>query len=380
MLLLVSLTPPQDDIARAIGWLAAAALAGTLAHRAVYFLLGRWCRRTMAVSAGAAVRHTHAPAALLFPLVCMEIARPNLTLHEPNAPWRGALAHALAVAMIAALAWGAMALVTTWAEILLAHHRVDVEDNLLARQVGTRVSILARVTNIAVVIVGIAIALMTFPSIRAIGTGLLASAGAAGIVIGLAARPLFENLIAGIQLALTEPIRLDDVIVVNGYWGRIEEIRSTFVIIRVWDLRRLVVPLSWFIQNPFENWTRSTANLIGEVTLFADWTLDVEALRAAVPELLARTPLWDGRVQNCQVIDATDRAIQVRILVSARNSGDLWDLRCFAREAIVGYLRDKQPHALPAARFERAEREPGGQIDAPRASANEVQRIRTASS
>ena len=163
----------------------------------------------------------------------------------------------------------------------------------------------------------------------------------AGIVVGLAARPLFENLVAGLQLALTQPIRIDDVVIVEQQYGRIEEIHSTYVVVRLWDLRRLVVPLVYFINTPFENWTRRTANLLGEVYIFADWTLDVEALRAEVPNIVARSPLWDKQVQNVQVTDVTERAVQVRALVSARNSSDLFDLRCFVREAIVAYIRDQ---------------------------------------
>ncbi len=194
--------------------------------------------------------------------------------------------------------------------------------------------------------------LMTFPSIRALGTTLLASAGVAGIVIGIAARPLFENLVAGVQLALTQPIRIDDVVVVEKQFGRIEEIHTTYVVVRLWDLRRMVLPLTYFIDTPFENWTRQTANLVGEVYLFADWTLDVEALRAELPRLLERTPLWDKQTQSLQVTDATERAMQIRCLVSARNSGELWDLRCFAREAVVAYIREHQPEAFPRVRAE----------------------------
>ncbi|HYZ17014.1 MAG TPA: mechanosensitive ion channel domain-containing protein, partial [Candidatus Acidoferrum sp.] len=292
--------------------------------------------------------------------------------------WRGLVVHAAGLATIAAIAWAAVALIRLWADIAIARHRVDVEDNLLARQLGTRVDILTRTAIILVGLMATGMALMTFPTIRALGTTLLASAGAAGLIVGLAARPLFENLVAGLQLAFTQPIRLDDVVVVQGNWGRIEEIHSTYVVIQVWDLRRLVVPLTWFINNPFENWTRRTANLLGEIYFFADWRLDVEALRAEIPKILSRTKLWDGRVQNCQVTDATDRAIQLRVLVSARNSGDLWDLRCFAREGIIAYLRDRQPQALPQVRFGApADSELPADGRVARTSAADVQKVRT---
>jgi small-conductance mechanosensitive channel len=239
------------------------------------------------------------------------------------------------------------------ADVMLSRQRIDSgDDNLLARELGTRVNILARTATILITVLALGMMAMTFPTIRAFGTTLLASAGVAGLVVGLASRPLFENLIAGIQLALTQPIRLNDVVVVENQWGRIEEIHSTYVIVRIWDLRRMVVPLTYFINTPFQNWTRKSANLMGEVYIYADWTLDVAALRAEIPKIVERSPLWDHQFQNLQVTDATDRSIQVRALVTARNSGDLFDLRCFVREAIVAYIRDHQPHALPRLRVD----------------------------
>ncbi|HTJ28221.1 MAG TPA: mechanosensitive ion channel domain-containing protein [Candidatus Limnocylindria bacterium] len=379
MHLLGWLNDTERDILIAVATTAAAALLGVLVHRLLQRFVLAWAQRSGSDLLQAIIRRTSRPAAYIVPLIFILIALPNIVLRDPDMPLRGVIVHSAGLATIAATAWAISALIRLWADIIVARHRIDVEDNLLARQLGTRVDILARTATILVVIVAAATMLMTFPSIRTIGTTLLASAGAAGIVVGLAARPLFENLFAGIQLAMTQPIRLDDVVVVQGYWGRIEEIHSTYVVIQVWDLRRLVVPLAWFINNPFENWTRRTANLLGEVYFFADWTLDVEALRAEVPKILARTKLWDGRVQNCQMTDATAQAIQLRVLVSARNSGDLWDLRCFAREGIIAYLRDHQPHALPQVRFdspapnELADR--NGQVA--RTSAADVQKVRT---
>ncbi len=231
-----------------------------------------------------------------------------------------------------------------WGDIIVAKHRIDVEDNLLARQLGTRVDILSRVLVIIVLIVALGAELMTFPPIRALGTTLLASAGVAGIAVGLAARPLFENLVAGVQLALTQPIRLDDVVIVEKQFGRIEEIHSTYVVVRLWDLRRLVVPLTYFINTPFENWTRRTANLVGEVYVFADWTLDVEALRAELPKIVERSPLWDKQFQNVQVTDVTERAVQVRALVTRAQF-----LRA-VRPALLRARSDRRVHPRQPAR------------------------------
>jgi small-conductance mechanosensitive channel len=356
----VWVTPTQIDAIVAIVWIAIAVAIGVAVHRVMYWAFRRWAKQRADGFAAAVVRRTSRPAAYIFPLVAILTVIPNLNLPER---WKVETVHFTAILTIGAVAWTIIATIRLWADVIVARHRIDVEDNLLARQLGTRVDILARVMIILTTIVALGMMLMTFPAIRALGTTLLASAGVVGIVAGLAARPLFENLVAGVQLALTQPIRLDDVVIVEKQYGRIEEIHSTYVVVRVWDLRRLVVPLTYFITTPFENWTRKTANLMGEVFVFADWTLDVEALRAEIPKIVARTPLWDKQFANLQVTDTTERAMQIRALVTARNSADLWDLRCFVREEIVAFIREHQPESFPRARVElppQAEPAPNG--------------------
>ncbi len=339
----------QLDTLTALAWILIAVAVGLAVHRLVYWLFARWAERRHSTLAAAIVRRTKRPAAYIFPLLAILAAAPELDLPES---WTTPAVHITGLLTIAAVAWTIIATIRLWGDIVIARHRLDVDDNLIARQLSTRVDILTRVIVTIVVIVALGMMLMTYPPIRALGTTLLASAGLIGLVAGLAARPLFENLVAGIQLALTQPIRIDDVVIIEKQYGHIEEIHTTYVVVRMWDLRRMVVPLTYFINTPFENWTRRTANLIGEVYVFADWTLDVEALRAQVPKIVAQSPLWDGQVQNVQVTDVTERAVQVRVLVSARNSGQLFDLRCFVREAIVAYIRDDQPHAMPKLRGE----------------------------
>ncbi|MDB5041970.1 MAG: hypothetical protein JWN27_2696 [Candidatus Eremiobacteraeota bacterium] len=356
----VWVTPTQIDAIVAIVWIGIAILIGVAVHRLVYWLFRRWAKQRADGFAAAVVRRTSRPAAYIFPLFAILTVIPNLNLPER---WKLDTLHAAGILTIGGIAWTIIATIRLWADIVVARHRIDVEDNLLARQLGTRVDILARVMIILITMIALGMMLMTFPAIRALGTTLLASAGVVGIVAGLAARPLFENLVAGIQLAMTQPIRLDDVVIVEKQYGRIEEIHSTYVVIRVWDLRRLVVPLTYFITTPFENWTRKTANLMGEVFVFADWALDVEALRAEIPKIVARTPLWDKQFSNLQVTDATEHAMQVRALVTARNSADLWDLRCFVREEILAFIRERQPEAFPRTRVElpaQAEPAPNG--------------------
>ncbi|HEY0384136.1 MAG TPA: mechanosensitive ion channel domain-containing protein [Candidatus Elarobacter sp.] len=344
----VWLTRNQLDAITGIAWVVIAVVIGLAVHRVLYWLFARWAERRNSTFAAAVVRRTCRPAAYIFPLVALLAAVPQLDL--PSAWTRPAL-HVTGLLTVAAVAWTIIATVRLFGDIVIARHRIDVEDNLAARQLGTRVDILTRVVVTLVIVIALGAMLMTFPPIRALGTTLLASAGVLGLVAGIAARPLFENLIAGVQLALTQPIRIDDVVIVEKQFGRIEEIHSTYVVVRIWDLRRMVLPLTYFITTPFENWTRRTANLVGEVYLFADYTVDVGALRAQLPRILEGTPLWDGQTHQVEVTDATDRAVQIRALVSARDSGTLWDLRCFVREALVAYLRETQADALPRVRL-----------------------------
>jgi small-conductance mechanosensitive channel len=199
--------------------------------------------------------------------------------------------------------------------------------------------------------------LMTFPAIRRFGASLLASAGVAGLIVGLAARETISSLLAGIQVALTEPIRLDDVVIVEGEWGRIEEIRMTYVVVRIWDERRLVVPLSYFIEKPFQNWTRKTANILGTVFLYVDYAVPVDEVREQLHRILKDSGLWDGKVWNLQVTDATERTMQLRALMSAPDSSTAWDLRCDVREKLIEFLQREYPGSLPVT---RAELGPGG--------------------
>jgi small-conductance mechanosensitive channel len=191
---------------------------------------------------------------------------------------------------------------------------------------------------------------MTFPSVRQIGASLLASAGVAGLVAGIAARPVLGNLIAGLQIALSQPIRLDDVVVIQGEWGRVEEITGTYVSIRIWDQRRLIVPLQWFIENPFTNWTRNSSQIIGTVFFFVDYRMPIAPLREELERILEHAPEWDGRVQVLQVTDATERSMQLRVLVSSFDSGLNWDLRCRVREGLLSFVQAAYPQHLPRTR------------------------------
>src|SRR5690606_33878852 len=241
---------------------------------------------------------------------------------------------------------------------ILRHNPMEVADNLHARRIQTQTRVLSRVVQGGIILLGAALALMTFPAVRQVGATLLASAGIAGLVAGIAARPVFGNLIAGLQIALAQPIRLDDVVIVEGEWGRIEEINRTCVVVRVWDERRLVVPLQWFIEHPFQNWTRTTSQLLGTEFLWLDYRTPMQDVRGALQRICESDERWDGRVCVAQVTETAETTIQVRLLVSARNSGELFDLRCAVRERMIDYLGHAHPESLPRMRVDMGRQAP----------------------
>jgi small-conductance mechanosensitive channel len=256
------------------------------------------------------------------------------------------------IALIAALTWLSVRSAAAIGEAIVRAHPLDTVDNLQARRIHTQARVLARSVMILIVIVGTGGALMTFPNVRQVGASLLASAGVAGLVAGIAARPVLGNLIAGLQIALSQPIRLDDVVVIQGEWGRIEEITGTYVSIRLWDQRRLIVPLQWFIENPFTNWTRSSSQIIGTVFLFVDYRMPLAPLREELARIVESAPEWDRRVQVLQVTDGTERSMQLRALVSSLDSGLNWDLRCRVREGLLDFIQRHYPQYLPRTRAE----------------------------
>jgi small-conductance mechanosensitive channel len=258
----------------------------------------------------------------------------------------------LLVGFVVLAGWAAYTALTVSSDIYLRRFSLDTADNLLARKHYTQVHILRRAAAFFILLITVSGALMTFPSIRQYGISLFASAGVAGIVVGLAAQPVLSNLLAGIQIAITQPIRLEDSVVVEGEWGWVEEITATYVVVRIWDLRRLVLPLSYFIQKPFQNWTRHSSSIIGSVFLNLDYTVPVAALRKKLEEIVSASPLWDKKVVNLQVTDTTERTVQVRALASAATAPAAWDLRCDVREKLIVFLQENYPEALPRQRAE----------------------------
>jgi small-conductance mechanosensitive channel len=324
----------------ATGILVAVVIVALLLEKLAYRALLAVERRSENGLFAVMLRHVEGPASIAVPLLAALIAVPELRF-PPQLDRE--LLRAVSIATIVAIGWGIVAAIGLAGDILKRRYDIDTTDNLQARRVATRIDILSRTLITLVVLISTALAAMTFPAIRVLGTTLLASAGVAGLIIGLAARPLFENLVAGVQIALSQPIRIDDAVEVEGEFGHVEEIAATYVVVRLWDRRRMVLPLTYFIQKPFENWTRTSSSVIGAVLLYAVYGLPVEELRNAVRAILADDPRWDGEVQSVQVVDVTETAQQLRVLVSARDAESLFDLRCVVREKLVAWLSAHYP-------------------------------------
>ena len=258
--------------------------------------------------------------------------------------------YVVSVALIIALTWLVHCCINAISNTAVVLNPYDVIDNLKARRILTQTRVLARSAHFIVALLGLSFVLLTLPGARQFGASLLASAGVAGLVAGIAARPVLGNFIAGLQIAFTQPIRIDDVLIVQGEWGRVEEITGAFVVIRIWDERRLIVPLQWFIENPFENWTHTSSTILGTVFLWLDFGVPLDAVRTEFERVCKAAKLWDGRVCVMHVVDTTDRAMQIRLLVSAIDSGTAFDLRCLIRESMLSFIAREHPQGLPRLR------------------------------
>lgn len=255
------------------------------------------------------------------------------------------------IGIIISLTWFIIIAIKIAKERMLMRYDVTTTDNLTARKRYTQFMILENIVIFIIVVLSLGIALMSFEGIRSIGVSLLTSAGVAGIIIGFSAQKAIGTLLAGIQIALTQPIRLDDVVIVDGEWGRIEEINLTYVVVKIWDQRRLVVPSTFFIENTFQNWTRETSEILGTVFIYTDYEVSFDALREELTRLLNKTPHWDKKVNVLQVTNTTEKTVEIRALMSAKDSGTAWDLRVYIREKLLVFLKENYPESLPKTRI-----------------------------
>lgn len=331
------------------GIIAGAIIVGMLVRWLLFWVLGRITRSHGGLLLGSLVRHSRGPAHWIFPLLAILVVSPAVPLPRIA---QVALQHIVGLGLIAATAWLIILLIEVATDVLVGRHRADIADSLAARRIETQFEMLHRIAIVLVILVTIAVMLMTFPAIKHIGESLLASAGLASLVVGLAMKGTLSNLVAGVQIAFTQPFRLEDAVVIEGEWGWIEEIGTMYVVVRIWDLRRLVLPLSYFLDHPFQNWTRTSADLLAHCFIYVDYSMPVEPLRQELGRILASTPLWNKKVNVLQVSDFQQNVMQLRALMDARNSGDAWDLRCYVREKLIAFVQQNYPQCLPKYRGE----------------------------
>ena len=328
--------------------LIAAVLTALLTHFLLYKPFQKGSRKPGSVGAKAIVQYTSGSMRALFVLVAFSIAIPSPDLSVWLA---GPVQHVLEIGYIVVLAWLACGIVEVLSALIRHHLPENLQEDVRARRVRTQVHLIRRIVIGVILFGALAAVLMTFPHIRSIGAGLFASAGLAGLALGMAARPTLGNLIAGVQVALTEPIRIGDEVVVEGEWGRVWEVNTTYVIIRLWDLRHQVVPLSYFIEQPFQNWTRYSSELVGAVLIYVDYSAPIDQLREEYARILESSPLWDRKVNTVQVTEAREHTIELRFLLSASNATATFNLRCHVREKMIEYLQKQHSYALPMVRL-----------------------------
>jgi small-conductance mechanosensitive channel len=321
------------------------AALGLAAHALVFFVVRLAARRTNRRIYVRLAARCAAPSRLLLPVLAVYVVARNVLAAHPT------MQLVVGCLLIGTLAWTSMRLTLVMEDLLLDRSLGD-QPGVAARKLRTQVSVLRRVVNFMIAVVAIAAIFMSIETLRQLGTGLLASAGIAGLVIGFSAQKTLGNLLAGIQIALAQPIRVGDAVVVEGEWGHVEDITLTYVVLRIWDLRRLILPISYFIEKPFQNWTVTSEEVIGTVNLHVDYKIPVDSVRAELIRLVEASPLWDRKTLALQVVDATDRTVVLRAVVSASDSGKCWELRCQVREQLLDFLRTRLPDCLPRIRAE----------------------------
>jgi small-conductance mechanosensitive channel len=336
-----------NSLVQPIGILGAGLLIGLVVHTVVFKSAERLSRTTETILDNLLVKHCRGPARLIVPLFTIHFLLPLVKVSQGVLVF---LTQILGSLVTLSVAWLIIKLTSVFEEFILDRYKIDVRDNLRARRVHTQIQILRKVVIVIVGVLALGIILMTFSKARQLGTSILASAGIVGIIVGLAAQRSIATLFAGLQMAVTQPIRIDDVVIVENEWGRIEEITLTYVVVRIWDLRRLIVPITYFLEKPFQNWTRVSADLLGTVFLYVDYTVPMQAVRDELQRILQGSELWDGKVCVLHVTNATERAVELRALMSAPDSSSAWELRCHVREKLIGFIQENYPDGLPQLR------------------------------
>ncbi len=321
---------------------------GLLTRVIIHFILRNQTKSAQGFSFWHSIpRRMNRPLTYFLPFLTLYLMLPLIrTSHESYLDL-----HKLAdIVLMITFAFLVMGLMNICEDYVYYTYDIKKSDNLRERKIRTQLQFIRRLSTVVIVIVTLCFILMSFDRLRKIGTGLLTGVGVGGIIIGFAAQKSLSSFLAGFQIAFTQPIRIDDVLIVEGEWGKVEEITFTYVVLKLWDLRNLIIPLNYFIEKPFQNWTRTGAGLIGTVYIYLDYSVPVDSLRGELTRLLALTPLWNKETNIIQVTDLTDKTIQVRALVSANNSSEAFDLRCYVREGLLNFVKNNFPDALPALR------------------------------
>lgn len=297
------------------------------------------------------VQYTRGPFRVLIPLLFVNLSLPVIESSTSKIV-QNILDKSISIVLVIGIAWFLIRISRILQEYLLSRYQMDVSDNLKARKIYTQIDVMNKIIAVIIITLAVAAILMNFEKFRELGTGILASAGIAGVIIGFAAQKTLSNLLAGIQIAITQPMRIDDVVVVEDEWGRIEEITLTYVVVRIWDMRRLILPISYFLEKPFQNWTRTSADILGSVFLYVDYSVPINEIREELHRILEESELWDKEVWRLHTTNTSEKTVELRALMSAPDSSTAWELRCEVREKLIEFVQKNYPDSLPKLRTE----------------------------
>jgi small-conductance mechanosensitive channel len=344
---LTNLVNQLDGMAIGAIMIAGVILLGLLVKYVLFKALMFYSQRTNPRLTKSLVKHLDQPLTYFIPLLLLSIVLPTMSFSTREFV---VLRKLIEILDIAVFAWILIKLISVVQDTVRRKYAINKADNIRERKLITQLQFIRKISMILIIFIAVSMILLNFEVVRKLGTGLLTSAGIAGIIIGFAAQRSLANLLAGLQIAFTQPIRIDDVLVVESEFGRVEEITLTYVVLRLWDNRRLILPLNYFIEKPFQNWTRSSSEILATVYLYTDYTLPLDDVRNELKRVLAASKLWNGEVGMLQVTDARQDTLELRALFSAANSGEAWDLRCLVREKLLYYIQKNYPNALPKVR------------------------------
>ncbi|MDQ4140675.1 MAG: mechanosensitive ion channel family protein [Bacteroidota bacterium] len=336
-----------EKILHAAGLIIGSLLIGLLLKYLIFKVLSLYRRRSEPIIVNSIIKNVKRPTGYFLPVLVFSFIMPLM-------PFTGGsyevMRRIIETSLIITFAWVLIRVVYVFEDVIRRSYQISKVDNFRERKLLTQLQFIKRLVVIGIAFVALSLVLMSFATVRKIGTGLLTSAGIAGIIVGFAAQRSLANLLAGFQIAFTQPIRIDDVVVLEGEYGNVEEITLTYVVVRIWDQRRLILPINYFIEKPFQNWTRSNAELLGTIFIYTDYTIPVESVRTELERLTQESPLWDKRVCKLHVTESKEKTLELRALVSARDSGSAFELRCDIREKLISFIQKNYPDSLPKTR------------------------------